>query len=208
MLAIFVSIVREKYKMKKQFESLSPPNFIRFNSAYFNQLYPVSISLKANKISTILPVELLANTAHLVRSSSAGHLVQPSSAVHLARSSSAVHLAPQPSVAVAKLTDQSSDLLLVFLRLGPGSSDQLLDQLKRKDYISYKLRVIIQQNVSNTCSEAQVKNFNLHTVLWLISTNGDGLGFGFGFEFQTLLLHCSMHNFFHWFGFGFGSLYG
>ena len=201
MLAIFVSIVREKYKMKKQFESLSPPNFIRFNSAYFNQLYPVSISLKANKISTILPVELLANTAHLVRSSSAGHLVQPSSAVHLA---------PQPSVAVAKLTDQSSDLLLVFLWLGPGSSDQLLDQLKRKDYISYKLRVIIQQNVSNTCSEVQVKNFNLHTVLWLISTNGDGLGFGFGFgfEFQTLLLHCIMHNFFHWFGFGFGSLYG
>ena len=39
-------------------------------------------------------------------------------------------------------------------------------------------------------------------LLWLISTNGDGDGL------LPRWLHCTMQNFFHWFGSGHGSLYG
>ena len=41
-------------------------------------------------------------------------------------------------------------------------------------------------------------------IWWLISTNGGGLGLGL----LSRWLHCTMQNFFHWFGFGFRSLYG
>ena len=58
--------------------------------------------------------------------------------------------------------------------------------------------------VGDVCSpnvkEPVPKQNICNTVLWLISTNGEGL--------QILSLHCIMHNFFHWFRFGFGSLYG